>query len=88
MCDVYRIFVRDWEECLDFSEEMMLELYLQESYGGEISEKNGYYHGKKWLNVQVTVWKEDIDSGYLMRRELYDDETFPHWWLDRIFGGR
>jgi hypothetical protein len=31
------------------------------------------------------MWKEDIESGLLFKKELYEDEKFPHWWLDSIF---
>lgn len=85
MAEVYKLFARDWKDCLDFSDEMMVELYNQESYGGFVSSKNGYAVGKKWLNVMVTMWKEDIQQGYLFLWELYEDTAFPHWWLDMVF---
>jgi hypothetical protein len=31
------------------------------------------------------MWKEDIDKGLLTKKELYEDENFPQWWLDSIF---
>ena len=33
MCEIYKIFSKDWEHILDYSEEKMLELFLSESYG-------------------------------------------------------
>lgn len=84
MCEMYKHFVKDWEHLFDFSEEMMLEMFHAESHGTPISENNGYYHGKKWMNVTVAMWKEDMESGILFKCELYDDPNYPHWFLDRI----
>lgn len=35
--------------------------------------------------VNVAMWKEDIELGCLFQVELYDDPKFPHWWLDGVF---
>lgn len=64
---------------------MIVELFNHESFGTDISSNNGYALGKKWMDVQITMWKEDIQKGLLFTSELYDDPLFPHWWLDRIF---
>lgn len=88
MCDVYMVFAHDWVDCLDFSDEKKVELFNTESYGGRCSRNNGFYHGKKWLNVTVTMWKEDVRCGNLFLRELYEDDKFPHWWLDSVFKER
>lgn len=85
MSGLYRLFARDWEHCLDFSDEMLIELYNGESYGTYVSQKNGFAHGKKMLSLHVTMWKEDIAQGILFKHELYGDPQFPHWWLDSIF---
>lgn len=85
MSEVYRIFARDWEHVLDFSDEMLIELYNAESYGGHVSRTNGFAVGKSYLGVHVTMWKEDMAKGLLFKFELYDDGMFPHWWLDSIF---
>ena len=86
MSEVYLVFARDWKDCLDFSEDSLLELYTYESCGGQSpNQKNGFAHGKKWLNLHVEMWKEDIQKGLLQKSELYQDESFPHWWLDKIF---
>jgi hypothetical protein len=69
MAEIYKMFASEWENVLDFSDE----------------QTNGYMHGKKWLNLNVTMWKEDIEKGLLFVHELYEDPKFPHWWLDRIF---
>lgn len=86
MSEIYRIFANDWKDCSDFSDECLLELYNYESYGGERPKKNnGFYIGKKFLAVNIEMWKEDIAKGLLFKKELYEDPKFPHWWLDSIF---
>ena len=86
MCEVYKYFSRSWEHCLDYSEESMLELFISESYGDvKCKENNGFYHGKRWLNVTVKMWLEDIPKGVLFKKELYNDPDLPDWWLDKIF---
>jgi hypothetical protein len=30
------------------------------------------------------MWREDIRAGLLAKFELYNDERFPHWWLDGV----
>ena len=85
MCKLYVHFSKDWIECLDYSEDSMLELYYSESYGDDVSDNNGYYIGKKYLNLTVSMWKEDIKLGYLFQCELYNDSNFPNEWLDKIF---
>lgn len=89
MVPVYEIFVRDFKDGLDFNEDMLYELYLNESYGGPpCSPKNGYFHGKKWMDVTLSQWREDLRLGNLFYIELYRDPTFPHWWLDKVFSNR
>lgn len=85
MCEVYRIFSKDWEHLHDYSDQSLVELFNHESFGSPISSKNGFYLGKKWLNVHVEMWLEDIQKGLLFKSELYADPKFPHWWLDSIF---
>lgn len=84
MAEIYQVFASDWSHVLDFSEDALLQLYNYESYGGRVDSNNGYAHGKKWLNLHVTQWKEDISQGLLFKHELYEDSKFPHWWLDKI----
>lgn len=84
MCEIYIIFAQDWKDCLDFSDQSKIDLFNHESFGSQINKNNGFYVGKKYLNVHVKMWKEDIDSGLLFEFELYKDEKFPHWWLDSI----
>jgi hypothetical protein len=84
MCQIYRIFAKDWENCVSFDDDMLMEAYIHETHGGPISPDNGFALGKKWLNLQVKMWKEDIHSGLLLKKELYDDGKFPPWWLDSV----
>jgi hypothetical protein len=88
MAEVYRIFSRSWDHVLDYSDEMLIELYNSESYGTSVSSKNGFSVGKTYLNVHEKMWKEDIKLGLLREKELYEDGLFPHWWLDNIFGNK
>lgn len=70
---------------VDFSEEALIEMYRHETYGEKIlTTNNGYVLGKKWMGVNVSMWKEDISKGYFFKYELYQDPTYPHWWLDRV----
>jgi hypothetical protein len=87
MSEVYKIFSRQWEHVLDYSEESLVEMFNYESHGTDITnrQRNGYYVGKQWLNVHIEMWKEDFEKGYLRKQELYDDPTFPNWWLDSVF---
>jgi len=84
MSQIYKHFSKDWKHCLDYSEESMLELYYSESYGDSVSDNNGFYIGKKWLNVFVDMWKEDLKKGFLFKFELYEDPDLPDWWLDKV----
>lgn len=85
MSELYRLFGAD-KGSLDFSDEALLNLYNTESYGGTLTPKNGFAVGKQYLNLQVTMWREDIRRGWLFKHELYEDERFPHWWLDSVLG--
>lgn len=85
MCEIYKIFSHDFEHLCDYSDQSKIDLFNHEAYGEKIKSNNGYALGKKWLNVQVKMWKEDIQNGILFKHELYNDGKFPHWWLDSIF---
>jgi hypothetical protein len=83
MSELYKIFAKGFGD-LDFSDEALLSLYNHESYGLSLSPRNGFAVGKQYLNVQVAMWREDIRAGLLAKFELYNDERFPHWWLDGV----
>jgi hypothetical protein len=86
MSELYRHFARSWAQSLDFSDEALLSLYNHESYGTELSENNGFAVGKKYLNLQVTMWREDLRRGWLAKWELYETDL-PNWWFDSILDG-
>lgn len=86
MCGVYRIFSEGTAK-LDFSKKAMLEAYYSESFGDPCSQNNGYLVGKKWMNVTLEMWYEDLRNRLLYKFELYDD-VYPHWWLDKVLKGR
>ncbi len=86
MCEVYKHFSKDWKHICNYNEESMLELFISESYKGvKCKNNNGYYIGKRYLNVFVTMWINDIKNGVLFKEELYQDSNLPNWWLDKIF---
>lgn len=84
MCEVYRVFAADWAHCQSFTDQDVVDLFNHESYGLPLKPNNGFALGKKWLNVTVAMWLEDIALGTLFKHELYADPKFPHWWLDRV----
>ena len=85
MVELYKVFSNDWKNCLDYSNDSLFELYRYESYGEDkVQSNNGFNHGKKWLNLHVAMWKEDLQMGILSKQELYEDSKFPHWWLDSV----
>ena len=53
MSEIYRIFPKDFESFCDFSDDSLIELYNSESYGTPVSPTNGFYVGKKMLNITV-----------------------------------
>lgn len=95
MCEIYKIFSKGWD--CDLSKDAMKEMFLFESRGigiidisgfNTIGKKpNGYAVGKKWLNVTVAMWFDDMKKHgwYPTLQRLYNDDTFPHWWLDQVF---
>lgn len=82
---IYHYFARGWQDEFDFSDEMKVELFNSESFGTPVSDRNGFALGKKWMDVTIAMWKEDIRKGLLFIDELYEDQNYPHWWLDSIF---
>lgn len=85
MAEIYRYFGRHWAHCLDFSDQAMVDHCNYISYEGKIDPfVNGFYHGMKWAEVNVAMWKEDMAKGELGRAELYADPNLPGWWLDKV----
>lgn len=85
MAEIYRYFGRYWKHVLDFSDSALIEHFNHISYGTPISNKNGFLHGEKWMDVNVAMWMEDRRKGELNINELYTDDHLPHWWLDKVF---
>lgn len=87
MAKLYKQFAEGWTG-LDYSDEALVAMYNQESYGEPLNEHtNGYYIGKQWMGVTVSMWKEEQRDGNLSVLELYQDPRLPWWWLDMIFVG-
>jgi hypothetical protein len=85
MCEIYKIFSKDWEHICDYSEECMRELNLYESHGmGQCKWNNGYFIGKQYMDVTLKMWKQDIKEGLLFKWELYEGDKYPKWWLDKV----
>lgn len=69
---------------LDYSEEAAVECLLWESNGKPLERSNnGYVIGKGWLDVQLTMWREDLKQGLLFLTEL-DDEDLKLLGIDPI----
>jgi hypothetical protein len=75
---------------LDFGPDAAEQIYVWESLGkrryaevfgsSAISERNGYLHGKRWLDITVKQWQSDIAAGLLDRSELPTEyQVFVRW---------
>lgn len=85
MMEVYRKFAVDYPNA-DFSEQAAKDMFLYESWGVKMPKReklNGFELGKKWMDVTIAGWKEDIPSGGLSVQELLED-GFPQWFLERV----
>ena len=84
MADLYRRFAVDYKQA-DFSESAALAMYLHESTGAAAPDlkTNGYAIGKKWLDVTVAGWREEIPALGLLVSELQAD-GWPDWFLARV----
>lgn len=89
MAELYRLFAKEFSNMdVDFSNKAKEDMYNYETFGiGYVNERNGYFLGKKILNLQITSWKEDMQSGTLYFWELYEDNKYPHWWLNSVLKG-
>lgn len=84
--EIYRIFSKEWEDTLNFDEQSLLEMYKNETFGTPVSNitHNGFYIGKRWMDVHVKMWKEGLKEGNITRKELYEDGKYPEWWLKKV----
>lgn len=89
MARIYKRFTIGFN--CDLSDKALLSMYLYESKGvGNLGSTifqdvavNGYALGKKWMDVTITSWKEDIKQGLLLKEELIKD-NYPEWFLTKI----
>ena len=84
MAEMYKRFAADYPDA-DFSESAALNMYLHESTGAPLPDPctNGYALGKKWMDVTIASWKEDILQFGLLVSELQSD-AYPDWFLERV----
>lgn len=98
MTELYRSFT-DPENDLDFSDKALKEMYDYESKGiGKLDiytqhneylltgkKVNGFFVGKRWLDITVKMWLEDVKKPgwFFYIEELYKE--FPDWFLNKIF---
>ena len=91
--EVYKLFLLSDPSKYDLSEDAAQQMFDYESSGkGNLvidcfeSNSNGFAQGKKWMNVTLSSWREDIVNGLLFKFELYADPKFTnvHWWLDEV----
>ena len=84
MAAIYQRFASDYPTA-DFSDDAARAMFLHESVGVPLADSttNGYAIGKKWMDVTVAAWKEDIVSLGLSVSELIQD-GYPEWFLKRV----
>jgi hypothetical protein len=84
MAELYKRFACDYKAA-DFSEAAALAMYRHESTGSALPDPrtNGYALGKKWMDVTVAGWKEEIPQMGLLVSELQAD-GYPDWFLERV----
>lgn len=85
MAEIYQRFARHYPTT-DFSDETASEMFLHESTGSPIRDYpslNGFALGKKWMDVTVAGWKEEILSRGLLVLELQAD-GYLDWFLEKV----
>lgn len=71
---------------LDSSNDALYEAYQYETKGIQIDNpRNAYLIGKRYLNLNIQMWREDIKKGYLLKEELYRG-VFSKKYLDKVLG--
>ncbi len=80
MAKMYLRFVSD---DYDFSDSAASSMFDYESTGSPIdSDQNGYFQGKRAMDITIAMWREDITSRLLTLHELLSD-GYPWWFLER-----
>lgn len=84
MAEIYKRFASDYPRA-DFSAEAAAAMYAHESTGAPLPDPrtNGFALGKKWMDVTVAGWKEEIPQMGLLVSELQAD-GYPDWFLERV----
>lgn len=85
MAEMYKRFARDFPDA-DFSDRAALDMYKNETFGTPLPKTeslNGFFVGKKWMDVTVSQWKEDIREMRLFVFELQADK-FEDWFLETV----
>lgn len=83
MAQIYKRFAADYAAA-DFSQAAAEAMFLHESLGAAPpAADNGYMLGKKWMDVTVASWLEDLREGLLHSFELQAD-GYPDWFLARV----
>ena len=72
--DIYHHFAKDIcdEGYLNFDQTSKEQIYVWETFGRKkylelfgtnlIDKNNGYVHGKSWMDITISMWKEDISN--------------------------
>lgn len=84
MADIYRRFAIDCKDA-DFSDSAALAFYRYETFGISLPKAdrlNGFELGKKWMDITIAMWKEDIATLGVSVKELQED--YPDWFLERV----
>lgn len=84
--DAYLYFAKDFIDSSDTSDKAMIDMYSFETFGhpkikySELQSNgtyNAYAIGKHWMDVTLSMWKEDLKSGIITKNELYMDDEIP-----------
>lgn len=83
MAEMYKRFATDFPSA-DFSRKSAEDMFIFESKGIQLlkGHNNGFAFGKKWMDVTLAMWKEDIEKGNLFIEELLHD-NYPKWFLKK-----
>ncbi len=83
MAGLYLRFANDYPRA-DRGAEAAKAMFEHESKGTKKpGDDNAFMLGKKWMDVTVAAWREDIRDGLLSRAELEAD-GYPNWFLNRV----
>jgi hypothetical protein len=85
MTEIYRRFAAG-HPLVDLSEDAAIAMYRHETFGEpmpEANQINGFELGKKWMDITVAGWREEIPQLGLTVQELQAD-GYPDWFLKRV----